>query len=1221
MLSIAAKSHMVSNRAFIRAGLLLVALLSLLAGSAQATEVAREISLLARASASNTELEFRNGDEDWLRAKGVLVLGVASPSFIPLEVFSGNDRFEGVTADAFGAIGEMLGVELRVIRFPDRSAALRALEQGAVDMVGSANSYELTGHPIRLTERYAEDTPVIYMRKAERRRMPPALAGMRIAVAEDYLPQAAIRHLYPDAVISSYRSREQALASLAFGSADLYLGDMVFSNYLVNLSYFNHVRTMVVPRMDTDGFAFAVREDAATLERVVNLALAELKKTNGNEILKRWSGGGGIVQSARIELSAVEQRWIDENPVVRFVASNDTAPLSYFDTDGRFSGLSADIMRVIAQRTGVEFEPVRVSRLDQQMAALEAGTADVTMLVPTASRAQRFSFSRPFVQTSFGIVTREGNGSPVSLGDLRGMRIALPARHALREMLLPASDYQFVETDTLAAAMGLVNDGKADATIAFLPMALYYTSVLHDGKLRVSDVVEDTPARLAIATRKDLPELASIIDKAVMQIPPDEVDIFQSRWRPRPDVSPATWTDFRSLIYKVTAGMLLLVLVSLIWNVHIRSQYRRRQVAEDALGEQLNFMRSLINGTPHPIYVRDEQGRLVTCNTNYLDMLAVTETKVLGKTSMEGAKLDPLEAQSFHEDYLWVMANGKPLEVDRTLHLPGRVLSIYHWIYPYFDSQGQAKGVVCGWIDVSDRLHLMEELRRALAAADQSSRAKTTFLATMSHEIRTPMSAIIGMLELAQKHADQGRLDRQAIAVAYDSAHGLLELIGDILDVVRIESGHVSLSPKHANLREMIESVARVFKGLARQKTLHLILELDPSVDCDVSIDPMRFKQVLSNLVGNAIKFTDRGQVTIRVRTVSVAEAQLRLQLEVADTGIGIADADIARLFDPFAQADHGHSTRGGTGLGLPICRFLCELMGGDISIRSSLGEGTTVMLNLPLEVLPAIPAGVDSVPTLDATHPSLKVLVVDDHSANRSLLTQQLEFLGQSVRSAADGREGLDCWLQGGVDVVVTDCNMPVMNGHEMARAIRRHEKSRGQPPCVIIGFTANAQPEERAKCIASGMDDCLFKPVSLSTLSSMLVALGGVTGASPTQVRQRQINDIASTLWELTGGDTAMTRSLVAEAHGSFVRDLAELEALLPEFEPRAMSNLVHRINGGVRLLQVPHLMDICERIELLCDRPEVEPDEITANAQFIASELPAIIAVLAAMCAPDP
>lgn len=289
-------------------------------------------------------------------------------------------------------------------------------------------------------------------------------------------------------------------------------------------------------------------------------------------------------------------------------------------------------------------------------------------------------------------------------------------------------------------------------------------------------------------------------------------------------------------------------------------------------------------------------------------------------------------------------------------------------------------------------------------------------------------------------------------------------------------------------------------------------------------------------------------------------------------------------------------------------------------AITDANGEGTSVVLNLPLEVLPALPGTAEVLQTVDAKHPSMKVLVVDDHSANRSLLTQQLAFLGQSVRSASDGREGLDCWLEERVDIVVTDCNMPVMNGHDMARAIRRHEKENGLPPCIIIGFTANAQPEERAKCIASGMNDCLFKPVSLSTLSAMLVTLGEKAGGGVSAPRHAQAEDISAALCDLTGGDVDMTHNLVVEAHRSFVRDLNELLALLPRFEPRAMSNLVHRINGGVRLLQVAHLMDICDRIEFLCDQHEVELDEVVANVQFIASELPAIIDVLASMRQPE-
>ncbi|WP_029573935.1 sensor histidine kinase, partial [Pseudomonas syringae] len=190
-----------------------------------------------------------------------------------------------------------------------------------------------------------------------------------------------------------------------------------------------------------------------------------------------------------------------------------------------------------------------------------------------------------------------------------------------------------------------------------------------------------------------------------------------------------------------------------------------------------------------------------------------------------------------------------------------RQLTIYHWILPFRDSLGEVQGIIGGWIDISERRQLIEDLQAAKEQADAASRAKSTFLATMSHEIRTPMNAVIGMLELALKRADHGELDRSAIEVAYSSANDLLDLIGDILDIARIESGRLSLNPERANLRRLVESVLRVFDGLAQQKDLELVLELDSRINADVLIDPLRFKQILSNLVSNAIKFTPMGRI------------------------------------------------------------------------------------------------------------------------------------------------------------------------------------------------------------------------------------------------------------------------------------------------------------------------------------------------------------------------
>ncbi|WP_371365435.1 transporter substrate-binding domain-containing protein [Pseudomonas sp. QL9] len=1178
------------------------------------------LKLIGRSELEDLPLELSADDWKWVRSKRVIVLGTATPSFVPLEIISNGMYYEGVTADVIDVVGKLLHVDIRVVQFPNRAAALNALAQGLVDIVGSANNYEPISYRVQLTQSYVSDQPVLYVRKSEGRSISPRLNGMRVAVADDYLPLEQLKAAYPAAEFLAYSSREQAVAALAFGKADLYLGDALSSNYFVNLNYFNDVRVLSRLDISTGGFAFAVRKDAGRLGSVLNSALKVVRSEYSAGILKRWSGGGGSIGFSMIDLSPAEQRWITKNPIVRFVVTSDTAPLSYFDTSGQFSGVGADVLKAISLRTGLEFEPVVADDLVDHLDYVQNGKVNLSTLVPTIGREEFLRFTRPILSTSYAIITRNELGQPASLEELKHKRIALPRGHALRELLQPSADYSYVDAATLIDAMEMVRSGRADATATFLPVAQYYTMTFHSSELKISNIIENIVAPLAFAVRKEDTELATILDKALLRIPPDEIDVFQNRWRPRAEVSQGSWVDYRGLIFKIGGVAFIFILLSLAWNFYIRSQFKRRQQAEAALSEQVDFMSSLINGIPHPIYVRDHEGRMVTCNASYLKVFGKTFDEVIGKTSLEGTKVNRQEALQFYDDYMRVMQTGEPLEVDRILHLTGGEHSIYHWIYPYYGFQGRVKGVICGWIDISDRRQLTEDLRAALEAADESSRAKTTFLATMSHEIRTPMSAVIGMLELAMKHADQGRFDRPAIEVAYDSARGLLELIGDILDVVRIESGHISLSPKRANIRELVESVARVFDGLARQKALILTLQIDANVNRDVLVDPMRFKQVLSNLVGNAIKFTDTGEIKVVINGELVEDDRLRVRLSVEDTGIGISAEELTKLFQPFVQANHGRTFRGGTGLGLAICKSLCELMGGELKVRSDVGKGTCVTLDIPFNVLAVVPGVIQSEGDEgEKNYPALNVLVVDDQQANRVLLTQQLSFFGQSVKSAENGERGLELWRSNAIDLIITDCNMPVMSGYEMARVIREEEEQRSLSRCVIIGFTANAQPEEKTKCLEAGMDDCLFKPVSLRGLSSVLSSLVVQRPVSERAVVESVGGDneiIAAILRDLTGGDPVMMQTLITEACGSYTRDLAELKSQLLSFVPESLGDLMHRIKGGGRILQAERIIEACERVENLCQKMPIDRDAIMAHAAIVQSELERLIVQVSAV-----
>lgn len=529
--------------------------------------------------------------------------------------------------------------------------------------------------------------------------------------------------------------------------------------------------------------------------------------------------------------------------------------------------------------------------------------------------------------------------------------------------------------------------------------------------------------------------------------------------------------------------------------------------------------------------------------------------------------------------------------LDRTLCIGDRQLTIYHWILPFRDSLGEVQGIIGGWIDISERRELIEELQAAKEQADNANRAKSTFLATMSHEIRTPMNAVIGMLELALKRADQGHLDRPAIEVAYSSAKDLLELIGDILDIARIESGRLTLSPERANLRQLVESVVRVFDGLARQKSLSLLLDLDSGINNDVLIDPLRFKQILSNLISNAIKFTEQGQVKITLQTLMENDTQqLQLMVAIQDSGVGISKQDQERLFEPFSQADNQlQLARTGAGLGLVICRSLCEMMGGTLKLSSEPGQGTRVDMSFNLTRLEPVAVSAALREALPQTGEALNILVVDDHPANCLLLCQQLEFLGHRCAVAEHGAQGLELWLEDHFDLVVADCNMPIMNGYDLTRAIRNHERVHGQQHCAIWGFTANAQPEEKQRCREAGMDDCLFKPISLTALSERLNRI------HPLEVSQDKIPGLSAdthsetfnigSVHALTGHRPEMIRRLLEQLLRSSQEDRHELNLLNPRDDRSALSQMAHKIKGAARIIRADRVIETCEAMETAC------------------------------------
>ena len=635
----------------------------------------------------------------------------------------------------------------------------------------------------------------------------------------------------------------------------------------------------------------------------------------------------------------------------------------------------------------------------------------------------------------------------------------------------------------------------------------------------------------------------------------------------------------------------------IFWDV---SAHKR---VEAELDQERQLLNALLANTPDNIYFKDRDGKFIRISRAHAHRLGLNHpADAIGKT--EKRFFNEQHASRSGEEEAQLMRTGRSLEsVEEQITWPDDTET---WVSttkaPLRNFVGEIIGTFGISRDITNRKATEEAQREAREAAEAANRAKGDFLAHMSHEIRTPMNAILGLTDLALE-TNLSEVQRDYLETVLISAESLLGVINQILDFSKIDANKVELEIVPFELQSLVNDTIKSLDFRAAEKALQLELTIAPNVPNAVRGDSTRFRQVLVNLIANAIKFTDRGDVRIEISLVESSEHDAVVAVAVTDTGIGIPESKIDNIFTEFQQADSSTTRHyGGTGLGLAISSKLVQLMGGEISVESIVGSGSefrftarfALASDSEVEQLNNSTESADPVEAQD--HRTLKVLLAEDGLANQKLVLGILSRMGHVADVAGDGCQAVKLYKSNPYDLVLMDVQMPEMDGLQAAQQIRKLE-AESDRHVPIIAITAHAMEEDRRRCLASGMDEYLRKPVRRKELDEAILRLCGI-GSAPIEKQEPQCMKTPETSWsesealEAVDGDADLLKIVIGAFLGECDELMENLSISIEQNDFPTLRRVAHTVKGATRIFGVAPIQELAACMEK--NAAENEPAE---------------------------